>query len=85
MFSPSWRPIREPPVAWVSAATDLFPMEEGVNELRMEGVRLEATFARNPCIHAGFSEPCRWLQCGFGPLKVNGKRLFSTILLGFCA
>ena len=39
--------------------------------------------ARNPCIHAGFEEPCRSLQCGFGGGKVNGKTRFSTVFLGF--
>jgi len=36
-----------------------------------------------PLYSCGFEEPCRWLQCSFWGPQVNGKRVISTIFLGF--
>jgi hypothetical protein len=50
----------------------------------MEGV-LSGLHLNKALYSCGFEEPCRWLQCGFYPGKVNRKSLISTIFLGFYA
>jgi hypothetical protein len=51
------------------------------NAYRMEKVQLGLRCTK-PLYSCGFEEPCRWLQCGFGVGKVNGKSPISTGFFG---
>jgi hypothetical protein len=49
---------------------------------RMEEGRLKLLGAK-PLYSCGYEEPCRWLPCGLGMDKVNGKMLDFHSFLGF--
>ena len=49
------------------------------------GSATEATFARNPCIHAGSRDPVVRYNAALGWAKSMAKTAISTIFLGFYA
>src|ERR1700678_3363588 len=61
------------PVWWASAQ----------QHLPQEGGQIKTTECAKTLYSCGYEEPCRWLPCGLGRYKVNGKMRDFHSFLGF--